>query len=78
MAADSISTMDWEGGTISVIVPALMGHVEAGRASTWPFFFAPDDEDALLNASHPEPEHEGSIRCLDGSYIANHWPPVKP
>ncbi|TWT82836.1 hypothetical protein CA13_42990 [Planctomycetes bacterium CA13] len=31
--------MDWEGGTIGVIVPALMGHGEAGRASPWPFFF---------------------------------------
>ncbi len=32
--------MDWEGGTIGAIVPALMGHGEAGRASPWPFFFA--------------------------------------
>jgi len=31
--------MDWEGGTIGAIVPALMGHGEAGRASPWPFSF---------------------------------------
>ncbi|MEC8475669.1 MAG: hypothetical protein VXZ38_13525 [Planctomycetota bacterium] len=30
--------MDWEGGTIGAIVPALMGYGEAGRASPWPFF----------------------------------------
>lgn len=35
--ADDGSTMDWEGGTIGAIVPALMGHGEAGRASPWPF-----------------------------------------
>jgi hypothetical protein len=29
--------MDWEGGTNGAIVPALMGHGEAGRASPWPF-----------------------------------------
>ncbi len=32
--------MDWEGGTIGAIVPALMGHGEAGRASPWPFSFS--------------------------------------
>ena len=36
-AADQPYTMDWEGGTIGAIVPALMGHGEAGRASPWPF-----------------------------------------
>ncbi len=29
--------MDWEGGTMGAIVLAMMGHVEAGRASSWPF-----------------------------------------
>ena len=37
--ADDTHTMDWEGGTIGAIVPALMGHGEAGRASPWPFSF---------------------------------------
>ena len=37
--ADDIHTMDWEGGTIGAIVPALMGHGEAGRASPWPFSY---------------------------------------
>ena len=32
-SADHSNTMDWEGGTIGAIVPALMGHGEAGRAS---------------------------------------------
>ncbi len=36
--ADKDITMDWEGGTIGAIVPALMGYGEAGRASPWPFF----------------------------------------
>ncbi len=35
--ADQTCTMDWEGGTIGAIVPAMMGHGEAGRASPWPF-----------------------------------------
>ena len=38
--ADNTTTMDWEGGTIGAIVPALMGHGEAGRASPWPFSFS--------------------------------------
>lgn len=32
-AADQPYTMDWEGGTVGAVVPALMGHGEAGRAS---------------------------------------------
>lgn len=40
--------MDWEGGTIGVIVPALMGHGEAGRASPWPFFMRSELFDAAI------------------------------
>ena len=63
--------MDWEGGTIGAIVPALMGHGEAGRASPWPFFFAhvvdPIADVSARRNSHERqpPEHRlgGCFRC---------------
>lgn len=54
--------MDWEGGTIGAIVPALMGHGEAGRASPWPFFF-----DSAC-CKHPDLSPETKETAADTAY----------
>jgi hypothetical protein len=66
-AADKTRTMDWEGGTIGAIVPALMGHGEAGRASPWPFSFLCDDS-KTNNQENRHQKGQPPKHCFGGCF----------